>query len=117
MVRPGQPWDHEDEAAEDVVTAIQHATVTALLRAGRRVICDDTNLYARRRDGLAAVAAACGAELIEHDLRHLDVGLCIARDAGRPEAERVGKDIIRAMAADAGLPIAPTADPLRTDRS
>lgn len=103
MVRPGQPWDHDDEAAEDVVTAIQHAAVEALLRLGERVICDDTNLYARRRDGLAAVAAACGARFVVHDLRHVDVGLCIARDAGRPVGERVGKDAIRQMAKEAGL--------------
>lgn len=97
------PWPHGDASAELQCTIAQHAAIRALLTAGHDVIADDTNLDDRVVDELSALAADCGARVIVHDMRHVDVGLCIARDAGRPDAERVGKDRIRQMAKEAGL--------------
>lgn len=98
-----QPWPYGNKAAEDALTAAQHAAITALLLAGIDVICDDTNLSRDVVDQLRQLAYLADADFVVHDLRHLDIGLCIARDAGRSEAERVGADVIRLMAAKAGL--------------
>lgn len=86
---------------EDQVTHAQHAAVRALLGAGVDVVCDDTNLRAAHREQFAVIAAECGAELVMWDMRHVDVAVCVSRDAGRPSGERVGAEVIRAMAAAA----------------
>jgi predicted kinase len=83
--------------AEVQVTIAQRAQVEALLRAGINVICDDTNLRARVFRELADLGRICGAAVVVHDFTDVPVEECIARDAARPEAERVGEDAIRGM--------------------
>lgn len=96
-------WPHGFRACEEILTEMQHAAITALLRAGTDVICDDTNLPQATIDALWTIAWDAGADVVVHDLRGLPVDLCVARDADRPVGERVGEDRIRAMAAAAGL--------------
>jgi predicted kinase len=83
--------------AEVQVTIAQRSLVEALLRAGLNVICDDTNLRARYVKEFAALAAACGADFVVRDFTDVPVDVCVARDAGREPAERVGEEAIRAM--------------------
>ena len=83
--------------AEVHVTVAQRAQVEALLRAGVNVICDDTNLRARVVRDLAELGRAAGAEVVVHDFTHVPVDECVARDALRPEGERVGEEVIRGM--------------------
>lgn len=90
-------WPHGDRAAEDMCTAVQHATIRALLHQGRSVICHDTNLPDRVVEQLARLARQFGAEVRVEDFRGVPLEVCIARDAGRPEGERVGEATIRAM--------------------
>ncbi len=87
----GQGW------AEKQVTVAQRALITALLRAGVSVISDDTNLRATVVRELSALAATCGATVVIRDFTDVAVEVCVARDAGRPEDERVGEEAIRAM--------------------
>jgi predicted kinase len=83
--------------AEVQVTLAQRAQVEALLRAGINVICDDTNLRAKAFRDLADLGRLCGARVEVHDFTDVPVEECIARDAARPEGERVGEEAIRSM--------------------
>jgi predicted kinase len=83
--------------AERQVTLAQHAAVAALLRGGVDVICDDTNLPARMVRELAELARDCDAGFTVRDFTDVPVEVCLERDAARPEAERVGADVIRSM--------------------
>lgn len=86
-----------DNWAERQVTVAQKAAVTALLRAGVDVYCDDTNLRARVVREFADLAAGCGAEFEVRDFTDVPLEVCLERDAGRPEDERVGEEVIRGM--------------------
>jgi predicted kinase len=83
--------------AERQVTLAQRAQVEALLRAGINVICDDTNLRGRYVRELAELARLAGAEVVVHDFTDVPLEVCVARDATRPEGERVGAAAITAM--------------------
>jgi len=83
--------------AEVQVTLAQQAQVDALLRAGLNVICDDTNLRAKAVRELAELGRQAGASVVVRDFTQVPVEVCIARDALRPEPERVGEDVIREM--------------------
>ncbi len=83
--------------AEVQVTLAQRAQVTALLRAGLNVICDDTNLRARVVRELAELGRFAGASVVVEDFTRVPVEVCVERDALRPEPERVGEDVIRGM--------------------
>lgn len=80
---------------EEAVTALQHASVRALLRAGWVVVCDDTNLYAKYARAFATIAVEEGAEFEVWDLAHVPLDVCISRDAARSDC--VGEDVIRGM--------------------
>jgi predicted kinase len=82
---------------ERQVTAVQHATVEALLRRGVDVVCDDTNLAQRYARDLRQLAQRCGAEFDVWDLTDVPVEECVARDAARTGSSHVGEDVIRAM--------------------
>ena len=84
--------------AERQVTLAQRAAVEALLRGGVDVFCDDTNLRARVVREFAELAALCGAGIRRRGL-HRRCRLRSASNAtrARPEGERVGEDVIRAM--------------------
>ncbi len=83
--------------AEVQVTLAQQAQVEALLRAGVNVVCDDTNLRARYVRELAELGRAAGATVVVKDFTEVPLDECIARDAVRPEPERVGEEAIRGM--------------------
>jgi predicted kinase len=83
--------------AETQVTVAQRAQVEALLRAGVNVICDDTNLRAKVCRELADLGLRCGANVVFRDFTDVPVEECIRRDAGRPESDQVGEDVIRGM--------------------
>jgi hypothetical protein len=61
--------------------------------AGRDVVADRTSL---NPEGLRRLEAL-GGRLVIHDLRHVRLADCLARDAARPPADRVGEDGIRAL--------------------
>ena len=67
---------------------------TAMIICGSFVIADRTNL---NTEGLRRLEAL-GARLVIHDLRNVRLADCLARDAARPSATRVGADGIRALA-------------------
>src|SRR3954451_8260093 len=83
--------------AEGQVTNAQRASVEALLRAHADVIVDDTNLRAKTVRDWAETAARFGATFEVHDFTDVPLAECLRRDAGRPEAERVGAEHIRRM--------------------
>jgi predicted kinase len=87
----GQGW------AEAQVTVAQRAMVTALLRAGVSVICDDTNLSGRAVAELRKVAEECGVPFVIKDFTDVPIEICIERDATRDEDSRVGEEVIRGM--------------------
>jgi predicted kinase len=90
-------WPHGDPDAEYVCTVVQRATIRALLRHGRNVICHDTNLPDGVVAELVREARQLGAEARVQDFRDVPLEVCIGRDAGRPDSERIGEDRIRAM--------------------
>lgn len=79
---------------EREVTAAQHAAIDAVLRAGRDVIVDDTNLVTAHMRTLHWLGWRAGARV---EVTDLDVPLeeCLARDALR--AQPVGEQVIRDM--------------------
>ncbi|MEV4411093.1 AAA family ATPase [Catellatospora sp. NPDC049609] len=87
----GEGW------AERQVTVAQRAQVEALLKAGADVICDDTNLRAKVVRELADLAVDCGARVTLRDFTDVPLQVCLERDAARPEAERVGSEVILRM--------------------
>jgi len=78
-----------------VVQRAFEAAVVEQLASGRDVIVDRTNLDPRDIGRLRVIAP--DARLIVHDLRHVPLELCIARDAARPRPQRVGEDGIRQL--------------------
>lgn len=97
-------------AQEEVVTAAQTATVSALLAQDRTVIVDDTHLRAKHARAWADLALASGAAFVVADFLDVEVDVCVARDAARAaRGERaVGEQVIRDMARKfLGRPLAP----------
>lgn len=82
---------------EDVVTAIQHGMMRAVLSRGVNVICDDTNLRTLYVDRLTDLARECNAGWSIHDMTRVPLEVCIERDAARPPERRVGAEKIRAL--------------------
>jgi predicted kinase len=83
--------------AEAQVTHAQRATVEALLRARADVVVDDTNLRARTVREWADLAATFHASFEVHDFTDVPLDECLRRDAGRPEDDRVGDEVIRRL--------------------
>ncbi len=94
-LRPDGDFPHGAPAHEDLVTLAHTAMLTALLDAGMSVVCDDTNLHPEHLRVLDEVAALTGAQLRIHDLTHVPLGVCIARDAARKPS--VGEEVIHRM--------------------
>lgn len=88
----------DDPAREQVITAVQTAVLAVLLHRGIDVFVDDLNLEAAHIDQLRWVAASASAGFNVVDFTDVDVEVCIARDAERDDATRLGADKIRAMA-------------------
>lgn len=90
---------------EFATVRVRDATIVQLLLLGFDVVVDDTNLQPYHIQTIHTMADSFGATIT---VFHFDVPIdtCIARDAARPEGERVGRAIIERMAAEmaAGLP-------------
>lgn len=80
---------------EQAVTVAQQAAVRDLLRSGKSVIVDDTNLRLRNARAWCDLALAEG---VDFDVIELDtpVDECVKRDAARDRV--VGEQVIRGMA-------------------
>jgi predicted kinase len=88
---------HVGGRAEQQVTLVHRAAVEALLRDGRDVVCDDTNLRSRVVRELAELALNCGATWSVRDFTDVPVEECIARDSLREGSAHVGEEIVRGM--------------------
>jgi len=86
-------YDRESEA---VITMVQHDIVAMLLRTGRTVIVDDTNLVDTHVGTLQLLASIHDADWHVEDFRDVPLQLCIDRDSQRG-ADRVGEQVIRRM--------------------
>ncbi|MEV7008250.1 AAA family ATPase [Streptosporangium sp. NPDC051022] len=86
---------HIKGITEPRIIAVRDASITALLRKGVDVVCDDTNLPQRVVRDLAKLAARAGAEFEVWDLTDRSLDECIARDAVRECS--VGEQVIRDM--------------------
>lgn len=89
-------WNYENQAMENLVTSVQFFEMRAALQYELHVICDDTNLDWRHVYLLVELAQQEGAPWVIQDFTHVPLGLCVTRDAQRPESERVGTQRIEA---------------------
>lgn len=80
-------------AEEQEVTRVQRKLVTDLLCNGFGVIVDDTVLPNRYAREWLTLAQQVGAEIVWHDLRHVPLDVCLARNAQR--SNPVPEDWIR----------------------
>lgn len=83
--------------AEQAITVLRDAALGALLRSGRDVIVDDTNLRAKFVRSLMEIAHQAGAEVEIIDLTDVPLAECIRRDADRTGPAHVGERVIRDM--------------------
>lgn len=90
-------WQFGDPAYEDMCTEVQHAAIRALLENDADVIVDDTNLRPSTVEDLQDLAEEMGAQFEIKDFTHVPLAECLARDAARPKAERVGERVINRM--------------------
>jgi predicted kinase len=80
---------------EPRIIVARNAAISALLRKGVDVVCDDTNLAQRTARDLLKLAARAGAGFEVEDFTSTPLELCIERDAQR--ARPVGEQVIRDM--------------------
>lgn len=94
-----------DYATECVVTTVQRAAVTGLIKAGYDVVVDDTNLKLAHARAWADLAHELGAEFECVDFIDVPLATCVTRaewrtmDGGR----RVNADVIRKLHERYGL--------------
>jgi predicted kinase len=86
-----------DLTGERRIHVMRDAVIMGLLLAGYQVACDDTNLTGRAVEDLSRIATQAGAPCEIIDFREVPLGECLARNAGRPEAERVPEEVITGM--------------------
>lgn len=87
----------DTKGTEPAVTVARDTVITALLRAGVSVVCDDTNLPSRTVRGLRKLAATAGANFTVWDMTDVPVETCLERDARRNGSAQVGFAVIRRM--------------------
>lgn len=98
-------WGLLTPTEEDGITVAQHAMITALLQNHCSVVVADTFLRQDRLQPMYTIANRTRAIVEVIDLMWVPVETCIERDAARAAGggRHVGADVIRAMAAKAGL--------------
>ena len=79
--------------AEKFVLLAQDELIKLALSSGYSVLVPDTNLHPKHKERFEEIAHEYSANLICHDLTHLDIDLCIKRDLNR--ARSVGEAVIR----------------------
>lgn len=81
---------------EEIVTEQQQVIIRNLLRRGKTVVADDTNLALKHAREFARIAYEEGAEFEVNDsFLSIPVHVCEFRDGQRDWLTRVGKDVIR----------------------
>lgn len=83
---------------ENVVNMIRDEMIRSLLRSGIDVVNDDTNLPQILVDHLTEIGRREGAEVAIHDLTHISMEECMARDKERENS--VGPEVIYRLAQD-----------------
>ncbi len=80
---------------EPRIIVVRDSAISALLRKGVDVVCDDTNLPQRTARDLLRLATRAGAAFVVEDFTSTPLDLCIQRDAkrDRPVGERVIRDM------------------------
>lgn len=94
MLHGGWLGTAEQEAA---VTAVQHAGVAGLVRLGRAVVVDDTNLVPEVMQGWHDLAGSLGVALEIEDFTYVGLEECVRRNSRRVGDERVPESVIRDM--------------------
>ena len=84
--------DANGAGTEKVILAARDATISALLKLGLDVVCDDTNLPNRTVRDLRRLAAVAGADFEIRDMTDVPVEVCVERDAARERT--VGREVI-----------------------
>lgn len=92
MVHDGR---HIKGVTEPRIIVARDAAISALLRKGVDVVCDDTNLAQRTARDLLKLATRAGAGFAVEDFTSTPLDLCIERDAKRDRP--VGEQVIRDM--------------------
>jgi tRNA uridine 5-carbamoylmethylation protein Kti12 len=92
---------------EGQILAARGALITALLRGGVDVVCDDTNLPAAAVRDLAKLGAASAATFEVWDMTDVPLDICVERDRQRerPVGERRIADLYRRHLAGRGYPL------------
>lgn len=85
---------------ERQVSIVCHGAVLDLLRAGVSVVEDGTNLPDEHLVALWDIADRAGARFRVADFTRLPVEVCVARDARREGAARLGRQVIEGMCRD-----------------
>lgn len=86
-----------DGAFEKQVTQIERDLVTSLVKSGRSVVIDDTNLVLKFAQAWVTLANTLGVECDVQNFKP-DLDLVLARNAARPFVERVPEDVIHKQA-------------------
>jgi predicted kinase len=84
--------DATGSGTEKAILAARDATITAWLKLGLDVVCDDTNLPSRTVRDLRRLAVLAGAEVEIVDMTDVPLATCIERDAARERT--VGREVI-----------------------
>lgn len=82
---------------ENLITEIQNRMVERLLKSGKSVVVDDTNLKLRYAHNWRDIAHAVGADLEIKDFTTVDLNTCIQRDHARHLLghRAVGETVVR----------------------
>jgi predicted kinase len=89
--------DDDTAGTERTIIAARDAQITALLRRGIDVVCDDTNLPTRTARDLRRLAVLAGAGFEVWDLADVPYDECLGRNAQREGRARVPDDRILDM--------------------
>lgn len=83
---------------EELVTGTQRAVIGAVLAAGKSVIVDDTNLNPKHLQALQDFCLPLAdSVLIMAQFLFVAPHVCVDRDRARPEADRVGSEVIMGL--------------------
>lgn len=82
---------------EKMVTKISHTSIHDLLKAGKDVICSDTNLQTKYVRELIRIANSVGAEVEVWDMTNVPLDVVLYRNKGRTDKEPVPERVIHKM--------------------
>lgn len=82
---------------EKMVTKISHTSIRDLLKAGKDVICSDTNLQTKYMRELIRIANTVGATVEVWDMTNVALEVALHRNKHRTDKEPVPERVIRKM--------------------